>query len=196
MIRIAFCLVPDIIGSGIGSCRDGCGIKGFIRRDLVLGGRGILYRAVVGGTGIDQCLRGAGVGQGLGCWRSHGRGSLVDRHIHVLGRLCVGRGFRRCDSNNRAASLQDGQCAGVFIHSHGVATLDRIADCTATRGGFGHTGADALVRVAVGGGHIRGGNGLCLLFVNRNSNSFLGKCLIIRIFRNGDLYRYTARSAA
>ena len=30
MIRITHDLIPDVIGSGVGSGRDGCGIKGFI----------------------------------------------------------------------------------------------------------------------------------------------------------------------
>ena len=46
VIVVAIHLVPDIIGSRVGFCRDGCDIKGFIRRCLVLGGHGAIKCAV------------------------------------------------------------------------------------------------------------------------------------------------------
>ena len=60
----------------------------------------------------------------------------------------------------------DRQRAGSGIDADIIlaARLDAVADRAATRRGYGHAGADALVRVAVGSGHFAGRNGLRFLW--------------------------------
>ena len=86
----------------------------------------------------------------------HGLG--VDGHSHVLCGLRIGSGLCCGDSDDRAACFRDGEVARG-VHSHGVAGLDRIAECAVAGG----AGLDFLARIAIGGGYIRRGDRLGLL---------------------------------
>ena len=89
---------------------------------------------------------------------------LGDRHGHFFGRLCVVSGFSSRHDNRSCTGLLDGQCAGVGIHIDIVpaAVLQSVADRAVAVG----CGADALVRVAIGGGHVFGCD--CLRIFRRN----------------------------
>ena len=166
VVRVAHDLVPDVIGSGFGAGGDGCGIRfsGFgCGTDGVLhltsgrfagNGHKRLFRAV-----ICTIVRGDG-----------GRDSirLVDRHGHFLGSLLIdGCPRRRYDNICFAIhrNLLDGQRAGRGIHFDVIRTaiLHSVADRAAARCWSGHAGDYLLVRVAVGDGHVFGGNGLVTL---------------------------------
>ena len=108
MVFIAHDLVPDVVGSGVGSSRDGCGIKVFIRRGCVLGGHSVVHRAASCGTGVDQfpCLAGECQffgrrrGEGKVCFcnadigRPSQRGAIFSLHLiinRVVARIRVFR---------------------------------------------------------------------------------------------------------
>jgi len=79
VVIIPLDLVPNIIGSGIGFCRDGCGIKGFIRRRRGrIVAESVLHLAAGSFTRGHKFLRGASISQVVGCWRSRHSGS---RHL-------------------------------------------------------------------------------------------------------------------
>ena len=70
MISITLNHVPDIIGSGVGFCRDICGIKVFIRRSSFLGGHGIYHFVSLRQFGcrcIDQPDRISGINDITAC---------------------------------------------------------------------------------------------------------------------------------
>ena len=84
MIFISHDLVPDIVGSGVGGCRDGCGIRlcGF-----GCGAESVLHRTAVSFSGFYKLLRGAGVGKSL-CCRHFGDGCCLLRSKGIGERCC------------------------------------------------------------------------------------------------------------
>ena len=170
MILITHHLVPYIVGSGFGFGRDGCGIR-LCRCGC--GAEGVLHLAAGGfaGHGHKRFLRSivgavvGGDGGGDGVLLANGYG-------HVFGRLRIGSSFRCRDSDVSFAvcrNFLDRQCAGGGIHVDVVsaAFLDRIADVSTACRRIGHSGADALIRVAIGGGHIFSRDCLCALVADR-----------------------------
>ncbi|MBE6909357.1 MAG: hypothetical protein E7474_07270 [Ruminococcaceae bacterium] len=150
-----------------------------VRRHLIIDGQRSrlgLRRAgveVIGSLGraVFHDIAGGGVGHSHGdavglavaghghVRRADGHSLGVDRHGYVLRCRRVIGGFRRRHSDGGSTDMIDGQRAGGGVHGHGVAACDRIAESAAAVG----AGDNGLACVAVGGGHVLGGDGLCVL---------------------------------
>ena len=183
MIVVADDLIPDVIGSRVGLLGDGCGIRfsGF-----GCGAEGVLHRAARQRRVIhshQRLLRPVEVAviRGDG---GRDRVRLIDGHGHFFGCLCVGAGLR-CRYNDIGFSVcrnrLDVQRAGgsIYLDIVSAAFLDRIADVSTACRRIGHSGADALIRVAIGGGHIFSRDCLCALVADRQGAVCIADRVII-----------------
>ena len=83
VVGVAHGLIPYIIGSGVGSCRDGCGIR------LCCFGcvaEGVLHLTACGRSCCHKFLRLSVIGQRLSRRRGHGGRGLGNGHGHILTR--------------------------------------------------------------------------------------------------------------
>ena len=83
MVAVSNRLVPDVVGSGFGSCRDGCGIKVFCRNCGGVFTKGVLHFATLGfASHIHKRFTRSVVSTIVCSNRSCHSTCLVDRHLN------------------------------------------------------------------------------------------------------------------
>ena len=157
------------------------GNRDAVARHQVAGAHGGGHRRV--GRAVVDLVLGCHVG---------GDGLLADRDLHILGCLGVGAGIRRRNGDVGLAVLRHsldlepavGGCLDVAL----AAGLDGVADRAAALRGLGHASANDLVRVAVGGGHVLGGDDLLLLGDDRHGDVHRLRHVVVAVRGDGDVH--------
>ena len=94
---------------------------------------------------------------------------FVDGHGHIFRGLGIVIGFCRRHGDCRVSGFLNRQLPCRLVYSHGIAARNCVAQCAAARC-RGYAGADAYARVAIGNGHVGGGNRLRPLGADRETH--------------------------